>query len=203
MEDPFGDVDSLSVNSLLTGSTVSIMDPPSRLEKEYDPLRDVYASRSEPLPLKEPGIKDSNSRGEIVGGGANKSFSLTHSYVVALIQALKALQLKIKRLEEKRVDTADHFKHLSEETLQDRDELTSNEENTPPFVPHPSFAHVDHSKWVKTTAYKYEPRPYNHGGRCIKFRILLHVNFTFDQMKFKLSTVQSLYNHCIIIIINY
>ena len=61
--DPVGGFDSFSMNSMLSTSTVSIMEPPSRLESEYYPLREIYASHSEPLPLKRPGIKDSNSEG--------------------------------------------------------------------------------------------------------------------------------------------
>ncbi len=142
--DPVGGFDSFSMNSLLSGSTVSMMEPPSRLENEYDPLRDIYTSHSEPLPLKEPGIKGSNSE------GTNTVLMCHYSYTtvcLALIQALKALQLKIKHLEHERVEAADHFKQLSEETLRRQHEVTtSDEENTPPLPVHTSPGYVDHSK---------------------------------------------------------
>ena len=65
-EETLSGLETVSVKSAFTGSTISMMDPPSRLEKEYEPLRNVYTSHSEPLPLREPGIKESNSDGESV-----------------------------------------------------------------------------------------------------------------------------------------
>lgn len=100
--------------SLVTDSTMSLMEPPSRLEREYKPLKEIYASHSEPLPMKEPGIKECNSEGMTV---TMSCYGMLDVYIfIALIQALKALQLKIKQLEHERLSASDHFKQLSKET---------------------------------------------------------------------------------------
>lgn len=78
--------------------------------------------------------------------------------LLALIQALKALQLKIKQLENDRLSAADHFKHLSQETQQsdefhkDKDftfTTDNEEENIPPLSPlthPPDGVYTDPSK---------------------------------------------------------
>ena len=81
--------------------------------------------------------------------------------VLALIQALQSLQLKIKHLEQGRVEAADHFKQLSKETLRKQQEVDSNEENTPPSLIQSPPVYVDHSELnaIIYTAHSFNETP--------------------------------------------
>ena len=46
-------------------ASISIMDAPTYLQKEYEPLREVFASHNVPLPQPDAGVKESNSEGRI------------------------------------------------------------------------------------------------------------------------------------------
>lgn len=55
----------LDTASLISGySSTSVLDAPSRLAREYEPLTEVFDKHNEPLPQKTPGIKESNSEGK-------------------------------------------------------------------------------------------------------------------------------------------
>ena len=66
MDDILSGVETGSILSRHTTSSLSLLDVPSRLEKEYEPLYDVFAIHNKPLPLKVTGVKESNSDGKFV-----------------------------------------------------------------------------------------------------------------------------------------
>ena len=66
MDDILSGVETGSILSRHTTSSLSLLDVPSRFEKEYEPLYDVFAIHNKPLPLKVTGVKESNSDGKFV-----------------------------------------------------------------------------------------------------------------------------------------
>lgn len=63
MEDLSGG-ETTSYLSAPSMTSVSVMDAPTYLYREYEPLEEVFASHSVPLPKLDAGIKDSNSEGK-------------------------------------------------------------------------------------------------------------------------------------------